>query len=147
MKRFTVGILAMVMVLAIASAASAHDWTPITRIERLITEPIPGAGYVYDSHVHLDDLPMMPIILLDGQMAMGVVAQYRVSFVLADTAARPTEVHASFINDDIGALGIAFAFGRIVKVTVSYVMINGTPRAVQVVGLGNAQWAREIPSN
>lgn len=142
MKKFSVGILAMIMVLAIAGAASAHEWHPITEIENLILQE----GYVCTIHTDLPNLQIMPIVLLDGQMAMSAIGRYSAMFTIEDSRALPAALEPKATADRVAALGMNLTAGRYVTVIVSYMVLNGEQRAVQVVGVGEAQWAREIPA-
>lgn len=143
MKKFSIGILVTIMVLAIASTASAHVVSPITRAENLAL----AAGFEIVSHEHLpENLPIMPIVLLDGQMAMSEVGQYVITLIKRNDGRTPIEVDGSFTADAFQAYDIGLVADSTIHLTISYIVLNGTPRAVQVVGVGCARWAREIPS-
>lgn len=139
MRKLTVGVLAIIMVLAIAGAASAHDnWTPISPAENAIM----AAGWEFLWHRDAQDVANVPVVLRNGQMVLTNVHQYTVWFVRTDPALTPNRVEATFEENNFN--GLNFTSGNVIAITVTYVQVNDQPVRVEMVTVFGQTWAREI---
>jgi hypothetical protein len=139
MKKLVIGVLAMIMILAIAGIASAHDnWSAISSAE--IT--LQNAGWAYSNHVHGEPTRNVPVVLSNGGMALTDVLQYTVWFIRVNPNRTAHDVDAAFSNEAFAQF--SFAAGDVVSVTVRYVTVGGQDIPVQVMPVGDANWARQI---
>ena len=146
MKKRVIGILAIIMVLAIAGAASAHDkWTAISDAERKLLE----AGYRYLSHEDMKPEEGLPTVLLTGGLDVGdELCGYTVTFI---NTVDPTP--GGKVEETLKKLGIeidkihepAVVEGlHQITITVRYMKIGAKNVPVMIVERLSGNWAREI---
>lgn len=144
MKKLAIGIFAMIMVLAIAGAASAHkDWEPISDVEyRLV-----AAGYEYLGHEDFEPIAGVPTVLLDGKMTVAqAVHGYRARFITGGKEIPGDKLGEKLgieIDRDINTPS-AFETMNMVWIVVHYIKLGEGFVPVQIVPVGTQTWAKEI---
>jgi len=146
MKKLVIGILAMIMVLAIVGAASAHDkWVAISDVERKLEE----AGYTYVGHVDLPSEKGLPTVLLAGGLDVGdELCGYKVTFIDVGNQISGDELTAELrklgIEIDKAHNPLMFEGISQITITVLYMKIGEKNVPIVKVPTASGDWAREI---
>lgn len=146
MKKLVIGILAMIMVLAIVGAASAHDkWVAISDVERKLEE----AGYKYVGHVDMPSGKGLPTVLLAGGLDVGdELCGYEVTFLSIGNQISGDELTARLkkldIEIDKAHKPVMFEGINQITITILYMKIGEKNIPIVIVPTPSGDWAREI---